>query len=250
MGKASKGVPSEAQEHSALLRAVCHDLRAPLAAVTMGTNFVLKNTRDDADERTKRVLEAMLRSCSQMERLIRNFADLATVESHSVALNVETHDVADILDGAAHLAAESALAKKVSLDVTALDPPTRVPCDRERLLRAIGHVLDHAIDLAPEGTAVAISASVSKSTLAFRVTNQGPGLATEVAEHLFDRAWQADKAKKPTDGFALSVARGFALAHGGDLVVESAANPTSLRFEIPVGGLSEPRSTTRKSHET
>ena len=46
-----------------LLAAICHDLRAPLAAVTMGANFVLQTTpRDDASARSVKILEAMLRS--------------------------------------------------------------------------------------------------------------------------------------------------------------------------------------------
>ncbi len=69
-----------------LLAAICHDLRAPLAAVTMGANFVLQTTqRDEQNARSVKILEAMLRSCTQMERLIRNFADLSEIDGNAVS---------------------------------------------------------------------------------------------------------------------------------------------------------------------
>ena len=67
-----------------LLAAICHDLRAPLAAVTMGANFVLSTTPEEtANTRSRRVLQAMLRSCRQMERLVRDFGDLSEIEANA-----------------------------------------------------------------------------------------------------------------------------------------------------------------------
>src|SRR5262249_35110372 len=71
-----------------LLAAICHDLRAPLAAVTMGANFVLQTVpeEDPASGRSRRVLQAILRSCKQMERIVRDFGDLSEIEGHALAL--------------------------------------------------------------------------------------------------------------------------------------------------------------------
>src|SRR5947207_3240871 len=92
-----------------LLASICHDLRAPLAAVTMGTNFVLQTTEnDEAHGRQRRILEAMLRSCSQMERLVRTFADLSEIEARSLSLRVGDHDAREMLEIAANAANEAA----------------------------------------------------------------------------------------------------------------------------------------------
>src|SRR5262245_56907475 len=66
---ATTGAPAK-KGRDPLLAGICHDLRAPLAAVTMGANFVLQTTPDDTtNARSRRVLSAILRSCKQMARL-------------------------------------------------------------------------------------------------------------------------------------------------------------------------------------
>src|SRR4051794_24822887 len=99
-----------------LLAAICHDLRAPLAAGAMGANFVLQTT-PESSTRQKRILEAMLRSCTQMERLIRNFADLSEIEGNGVALRLGVHDVGEMLELAAEAAADSAHARHVTIEI-------------------------------------------------------------------------------------------------------------------------------------
>ena len=208
-----------------LLAAICHDLRAPLAAVTMGANFVLQTTqRDDANARSVKILEAMLRSCTQMERLIRNFADLSEIEGNTVSLRLGLHDAGEMLELAATAATEGALARSVSVEVVKPDTRIAMRCDRERLLRAIGHVVENAVKLAPAGSTVTLAVTMRDAAVAFSITDRGPGLSPQVRRNLFDRHWHAKRANRVGAGFGLAIARGFAAAHGGRLLVESRPN--------------------------
>jgi signal transduction histidine kinase len=217
-----------------LLAAICHDLRAPLAAVTMGTNFVLQTTEDDAAHgRQRRILEAMLRSCSQMERLVRNFADLSEIEGGSLVLRAGEHDAQELLELAATTAAPSAAERDVSLVVDDEAPPLVVTCDRERMLRALGHVVDNAVRVAPEGSEVALSVKEEDDGVVFRVTDRGPGIPSAMRENLFDRAWHAANSKRVGTGFGLAIARGFAAAHGGRIDVASKPGETVFALVLP-----------------
>src|SRR5690348_14523663 len=100
--------PRRQDARDRLLSVVCHDLRAPLAAVTMGANFLLQTTPDgDAAARPRRILEAMLRSCGEMERLIRNFGDLAEIDGGHLDLRLGVQDAGELLEVAAQTARES-----------------------------------------------------------------------------------------------------------------------------------------------
>lgn len=223
-----------------LLAAICHDLRAPLAAVTMGANFVLQTTgTDEASARSRRILEAMLRSCAQMERLVRNFADLSEIEGGSVTLRLGVHDAGEMAELTAEAAAESARAKGVAIDVTKPDFSLTIQCDRERVLRALGHLLENAIRFAPAQTKIELEvAPLQKAQqVSFAVTDHGPGISAEVRENIFDREWHAKRASRVGTGFGLSIARGFASAHGGELTFDSAESvATRFVFTIPVEG--------------
>jgi signal transduction histidine kinase len=221
-----------------LLAAICHDLRAPLAAVTMGANFVLQTTkRDDENARSVKILEAMLRSCTQMERLIRNFADLSEIEGHAVALRLGVHDAAEMIELAAEAAGEAAGARSITLEVVKPESPFSIRCDRERLLRAIGHVVENAVKHAPAGSTVTLSVTQRDAMVAFAIVDRGPGLSAQVRRNLFDRQWHAKRANRVGTGFGLAIARGFVSAHGGRIVVESRPNSvTSFTLSVPKNG--------------
>jgi signal transduction histidine kinase len=229
---------SGSSNQSALLSAICHDLRAPLAAVTMGANFVLQTTPDDeASARQRRILEAMLRSCAQMERLVRNFADLSEIEGQHVSLRLGVHDAGEMLGFAAEAANEATRASRVAIQIEEPTSALTVRCDRERVLRAIGHIVENAVKFSPQGGAIHLVVFAHDGWISFRVTDGGPGITPQVKRNLFDREWHAKRSKRAGAGFGLAIARGFALAHGGKIVVESQpGTETSVTFTIPQGG--------------
>ncbi|MBS2017368.1 MAG: HAMP domain-containing histidine kinase [Deltaproteobacteria bacterium] len=218
-----------------LLAAVCHDLRAPLAAVTMGASFVLQTTaRDEAHARTVKVLEAVLRSCGQMERLIRNFGDLSAVEADAVELRPATGSAKSMLEIAREAVKERAEAKRVEIAIEGDAERTEVVCDHERIVRALAHLLENAVAAAPEGTVVSARVEPRSDRVAFVITDRGPALDPELREHLFDRGWLTRRAGRIGVAFGLAIARGFARAHGGDVVLTSSAgDPTTFTLELP-----------------
>lgn len=230
--------PAKTEGRDALLSAICHDLRAPLAAVTMGANFVLQTTPQDEDNaRARRILEAMLRSCTQMERLIRNFADLAEIDGAAVALRLGVHDVGELLEIAAEAGREAGRARSVTIEVSTPSPPITLRCDRDRVLRALGHLVENAVKAAPEGTAVTLAAALSGEDVTLSVTDRGEGLAPQVRRNLFDRAWHAKRANRVGAGFGLAIARGFAEAHGGRVAVDGQPGATTFALVLPKEGL-------------
>jgi signal transduction histidine kinase len=163
----------------------------------------------------------MLRSCTQMERLIRNFADLSEIESDAVTLRLGNHDAGEMAELAAAAMTEAARARSVILEVRKADPPVTMTCDRERMLRAIGHVVENAVKVAPEGSTVTVSVALHGEDVCFAVTDRGAGLSPQVRKNLYDRHWHAKRANRVGAGFGLAIARGFLTAHGGRLAVES-----------------------------
>jgi signal transduction histidine kinase len=94
-------------------------------------------------------------------------------------------------------------------------------CDRDRLLRAIGHVIENAVKLAPAGSTVTVSVTLQEGDVCFAVIDHGPGLTPQVRKNLYDRHWHAKRANRVGAGFGLAIARGFLAAHGGRLSVDS-----------------------------
>ena len=202
----------------------------------MGANFVLQTLDDaDADARARKILEAMLRSCAQMERLVRNFADLSEIEGNAVHLRTGTHDAGEMLELAAQAATDAANARSITIE---LDRPTaniHLVCDRERMLRSLHHLIDNAIKHAPEASTITLSVATRGDDVVFCVTDRGAGLSPQTRRNLFDRHWHAKRANRVGAGFGLAIARGFAHAHGGKLTVDSRPGQTAFNVIIPKG---------------
>lgn len=218
-----------------LLAAICHDLRAPLAAVTMGANFVLQTTpEDEASGRSRRVLQAILRSCKQMERLVSDFGDLSEIEADAVDLRLGVHDAALMLEIAVDAARPTALARGIELSLSRPEAPPLLRCDRDRMLRALGHVIDNAVRFSPDGGRVEASVAELDEEVRFTVTDHGHGLSEETLANLYDRRWHSRRADRAGAGLGLAIVRGFVGVHGGRIAVESEPDvETSFALTLP-----------------
>jgi signal transduction histidine kinase len=225
-------IMSKAAGKDPLLAAICHDLRAPLAAVTMGANYVLQTTpENEAAGRSRRVLQAILRSCKQMERIVRDFGDLSEIESKAVELRLAVQEAGELAQMAAEGAHEAALAKSVDVKVVPPDVPLLVRCDRERLLRALSHLIDNAIRFAPPATTVSIAVYDEGTDVRFSVVDHGPGLDAETRDNLYDRTWHAKRADRVGAGLGLAIVRGFMEAHHGR--IDISMDPTTFSLILP-----------------
>ena len=188
----------------------------------MGANFVLQTTpEDEASGRSRRVLQAILRSCKQMERLVRDFGDLSEIEGDAVELRLGVHDAGQMLEMSAEAARQNALARNVEITVSQPPTPPLVRCDRDRILRALGHVIDNAVRFSPDNGTVAVSVEDAGDEVRFKVTDHGPGLSDETLANLYNRTWHGRRADRVGAGLGLAIVRGFFDAHGGTVDVDS-----------------------------
>lgn len=227
--------PKRTSGRDPLLAAICHDLRAPLAAVTMGANFVLQTTpEDEASGRSRRVLQAILRSCKQMERLVRDFGDLSEIEGNAVVLRMGVHDAGEMLEIIAEGARPQGLVRNVEIHVSRPHEPVLVHCDRDRMIRALGHVIDNAIRFAPQGTPVKVAVHEAAGNAIFTFTDRGAGLSEETMKNLYDRTWHGKRADRVGAGLGLAIVRGFVTAHGGRVEVDSEPGSTTFSLVVPM----------------
>lgn len=233
---------SKAAGKDPLLAAICHDLRAPIAAVTMGANYVLSTTpENEASGRSRRVLQAILRSCKQMERIVRDFGDLSEIEGNAVELRLGVQEAGELAAMAAESGREAALTKNVDMVIAPPDAPILVRCDRERMLRALTHLIDNAVRFAPPSTSVSIAVRDEGTDVRFSVIDRGLGLDEETRANLYDRTWHAKRADRVGAGLGLAVVRGFVLAHGGRIDIDAdSGTATTFSVVVPKERMSNP----------
>lgn len=190
-----------------------HELRSPLAAVRAR----LENIVDGIEPADTESMAAMLRSVERLGRLVDQLLDLSRLERGD-DLASQVFPVCDVLDAVVE---ESRLAgAEREIDVIVRGAPM-VDGDPERVHQVIANLVDNAINHSPVGYAVRIEAEAAVTGTIVSVADDGPGVAPDVAERMFERFYRAPHNGAPLGaGLGLAIARSIVERHGGSIHVD------------------------------
>jgi two-component system sensor histidine kinase KdpD len=223
---------------TAVIRAVSHDLRTPLA--TMATALGgLSGDAGELDEHSRAELFETLRiELDRLTHLVDNLLDLSRLQAGAAAPAPELWSADELIGSALEGLAGS---DRVDVSVPADLPPARV--DASQVQRVLANVLENALRLTPAGEPVTLRATATRRELLIRVVDRGPGVPEAERERIFE-PFHTGAGRAGGAGLGLAIARGFAAANGGRLWVEShegqgatftLALPTEAAVPAPVG---------------
>jgi signal transduction histidine kinase/DNA-binding NarL/FixJ family response regulator len=216
-----------------VLGIVAHDLRNPLAAITMIGSLLLEE-RLSPEQRDEQI-RALLRESERMDRLFEDLLDVARLDAGTLAVEPEATApdslVADALRRVEHAARNAAVTVWSELEPSL--PAVRA--DRGRILQVFSNLLGNAIRHTPRGTRVRVRAQRLGNEVLFTVADDGPGIPPEQLPHLFEPFWQARPGGRGGAGLGLSISRGIAEAHGGRIWAgDDPGGGAVLCFTIPL----------------
>ncbi len=207
---------------SALLGAVSHDLRTPLASVKAAVSDLrrddLQLSKEDADE-----LLALIESQSdRLARLVTNLLDMTRIEAGVFSVYRDRTPIAELVRES--ISALGAVATEHRIRI--LLPATLPDVDVDRLImeQVLINLLDNASRHSPARGVITVQGELRAGRVELSVADQGPGIVLANRESVFDRFTQFDTAGRA--GLGLTIARTFVEAHGERIWYE----------EVPGGG--------------
>ncbi len=199
---------------TAILRAVSHDLRSPLTAITtaVGTlrNPDLKLSDRDRDE----LLETIDLETQRLNKLIANLLEMSRLQAGAAAPQMELWTVEDLVRDAVD---ELGVAAHVEIGAAAV-PPVRV--DGGQIERVLVNLLENALRFSPPDTPVQVRVTATRAEVIVRIVDHGPGLPPAELERVFEPFYRHEHDPSGA-GLGLAIARGFAEANGGRVWAES-----------------------------
>ncbi|HEV7719998.1 MAG TPA: ATP-binding protein, partial [Iamia sp.] len=209
---------------TALLRAVSHDLRTPLASMKASVTSLMQDdvTWGPADTRT--FLETIDTEADRLDRLVGELLDMGRIEAGAVEVAFTPVSIDELLAGA--LDGAGATPARIRIEVP--DDLPGVVVDPPLVERALANVLTNALRHSPPDAPVRVVAAGLGDDVVVRVVDTGPGIHPDQRERVlqpFQRL--GDGRTDPGVGLGLAVARGFTEAVGGRLDLD----------DTPGGGL-------------
>jgi signal transduction histidine kinase len=211
------------------LDAVAHDLRTPLMRLRVSASRSLAS--EAGAEASREALSDCLEEADRVRDMLDSLMDISEAEAGVMALHLESVPVAYLLAEAQGLFAEVAEEKGIVLRV---EQPgdLALRADRTRALQALANLVDNAVKFTLEGGEVVLAARRDGAAVALSVTDTGIGIPPEDLPHVWERLFRGDRSRSERGlGLGLSLVKAIALAHGGEVAVESSPGKGS-RFTI------------------
>lgn len=217
---------------SALLDAVSHDLRTPLASIIASAGSLRQAAVQWSTQERAEFAAAIEQEARRLDRIVGNLLDLSRIRAGSLHPDVAWYEpVALVRDVLARMAGVTA-AHRLVLDLPDELPP--VPLDYSEIDQVLTNLVENAVRHSPPGTTVTVRAVVDGGELRVCVEDEGPGIPVDELRRIFEPFHRVRGATRRGTGLGLAVARGLVEAHRGRIWAESAAAGGSrFCFVIP-----------------
>ncbi len=225
---------------SALLAAVSHDLRTPLASIKAAATSLLDDSIAWDEEARAELLAAIDEETDRLTLMVGNLLDLSRIEGGALRPRKDWYDVDEVIGDVRARLAGRLEGHALSVDIEPDLPP--LPFDYVQIAQVLVNLLENAVKHTPPGTPIAVSARRVPGAIEIAVRDEGPGIAAESQRRLFERFYRAGSATGAGGvGIGLTISKGLVEAHGGAIDVESAPGEgTTFRFTLPLPEASGP----------
>jgi signal transduction histidine kinase len=209
-----------ASERSERTRSMAEQIRAPLEKsgsllMEFGQHFKgsISNAAQDQLSRTQQNIDTVL-------KLINDLLTVEAVGTGMLVLEKTTCNISHVAEQAIGIVASLAQQKSIRLVNSCNDAFIYV--DQSRLAQVLVNYLTNAIKFSPEGAEISVAGEQKESSVVISVIDHGPGIESELQEHLFERFFQAAGTESQQGfGLGLAVCKLIAQCHNGRVGVKS-----------------------------
>lgn len=221
----------------ALLGAVSHDLRTPLATIKFASSALLDTSATLSVEDTHEMYSLINLQADRLTRLVNNLLDMTRIQAGVLEVRREPWSIVDLASQVVTELRPSLEDRTVEFDF-ASDIPL-VEIDHLLIEQVLTNVVDNAHRHSPPGDSITISAKPWRDhQIAVSVTDHGPGVPLMERTGVFETFVRYDTGGRA--GLGLAIAKSFVEAHGGSIWIEEPpAGGARFIFTVPEARNSE-----------
>ncbi len=201
---------------------VSHELRTPLTSI-LGYVETLHSGAWEETENARRFLGKIRKHAIRMSSMIDELLELARIESGTAELRFQPVRLGDLLRNVTDSFRDEAQKKGLDLALAIPESLPAVSGEPRLLERALSNLVDNAIKYTPSGS-VSLSVGAENGRVFCTVRDTGAGIGEEDQERIFERFYRADPSRSGETGgtgLGLSIVKRVALAHDGEVHLES-----------------------------
>ncbi|MEN4099364.1 MAG: DUF4118 domain-containing protein [Anaerolineaceae bacterium] len=218
---------------SSLLNSVSHELRSPLSAIKASVSSLRSGAVDWNAPGRQELLATIEEETDLLNGLVGNLLDMSRIESGVLDPNIHWNSIEEIA-----MCVAAKMRKQMEEHHLELDFPgdlPLVPTDFGMIEQVFSNLLSNGVKYAPPKTTIKISSYVAGEFLHTEVSNQGPPVAEEHLEKIFEKFHRVTEADRIMGtGLGLSICKGVIEAHNGKIWAENRENAFVFNFILPL----------------
>ncbi len=217
-----------------------HELRSPLTSV-QGFAELLMLERDKLEPKQADTVEIILDNTRHLVRLLNDLLDLARSDAGRLTIKPSLTDVAAVVEDPVRTMQSQTQTKGQALAQEIQPGLPQVSVDRDRIRQVLVNLLTNAHQYCPEGASILVTATGQADGVQLAVSDDGPGMAADQLEHIFERFTRGDAGLTQYvggTGLGLAISKSLVELHGGTLAVESTkGHGSTFRVWLPAYGV-------------
>lgn len=220
-----------------LLRAISHDLRTPLTAISGSAGNLMANYKKMDDDLREQTFTDIYDDSMWLINLVENLLAVTRIEGGQVDLNQSMELMDEVISEA--LKHVNRNCRKHTILVTSANDIILVHIDVKLIVQVIINLVDNAVKYTPEGSTIQIHTEQKEKWVFVSVSDDGPGIPDRQKDRVFDMFYSG--ANKVADsrrslGLGLSLCKSIVNAHGGVIsVADNLPKGTVFTFTLPAG---------------
>jgi len=220
---------------TSMLSSLSHDLRTPLAGIERAASTMLEDGSGPGAEGRRELARGILEDSRRMNRLVANLLDMVRLESGALEVQREWQPLEEVIGLALIRLGDRLGGHQVVTNVPSDLPPVLI--DGLLIEQVLINLVENALEFAPEGTSIEISARAAPQAVTVEVADRGPGIPSGEESRIFEKFYRTrEQAPGGGAGLGLAISRGIVTAHGGRIWAENRPGGGAVfRFTLPLG---------------
>ena len=225
------------QIKSELVTKASHELKTPLSSIYGASQFLLKNYKEEFNQKALGFIEMIYRGSQRLRYLIENLLDVSRVESGKLILNIHEENLVEIIHECSNDLKYWADKKNIKV---LIEVPGKLLLivDRIRIEQVITNLLSNAIKYTPPNNNIYVTLNESEQWIDITIRDTGVGLTKKEEQLLFQKFGKISRVSENLNlenegsGLGLYISKEIVELHKGKILVESKGRNKGSKFTI------------------
>jgi len=221
---------------SEFISVVSHELKTPLTSMKEAANLLMEGVGGVLDDKQKRLVTIMEQGIDRLLMTITELMEMSKLESGLVQLQLEMHEVNDIVSLFVSEIKPYADTRGIHVRASYLSGGCRIRVDKNKILQVLTNLTHNAIKYSHEGSQVDVRIKDQNGAIIIEIEDYGKGIPQEDIPLIFEKFYQSKTTRGHSGiGLGLAISKSIVDAHGGGIYAKSTLGEGSVfTFSLPV----------------